>query len=61
MEERPGCFAFIVFWMSCYFKCPVALAHVVVGWSAASDCGIYLSYSLAFLATTTKLGVKLLT
>ena len=23
--ERAGCFAFIVFWMSCYCKCPTAL------------------------------------
>ena len=25
---------FYLFWMSCYCKCPVALAHGVVGWSA---------------------------
>ena len=30
-EERAGCFAFVAFWMSCYCKCPVALAHVAVG------------------------------
>ena len=28
-EERAGCFAFIVFWMSCHCKCPVALPHGV--------------------------------
>ena len=39
-EERAGCFAFIVFWMSCYCKCPVALPHGAVGWSAVYDCGI---------------------
>ena len=32
--ERPGCFAFIVFWISCYCKCPVAHTHGAVGWSA---------------------------
>ena len=35
-----GCFAFIVFWMSFYYKCPVALPHSAVGWSAVCDCGI---------------------
>ena len=31
-EERAGWFAFTVFWMSCYCKCPVALPHgAVVG------------------------------
>ena len=33
-EERTGCFAFIVFRMSCYCKCFVALAHGVMGLSA---------------------------
>ena len=28
--ERGGCFAFIVFWMSCYCTCTVALPHGVV-------------------------------
>ena len=37
-EERSGCFAFIVFWMSCYCKCPVALPLCAVGWSAVCDC-----------------------
>ena len=37
------------FWMSCYCKCPGALPHGAVGWSAACDCGITLSYSLFFL------------
>ena len=46
-EGRAGCLAFIVFWMSCYCKCPVALPHCAVGWSAVCDCGI--SYSLIFL------------
>ena len=27
MEERAGCFAFIVFWMSCFCNYPVALPH----------------------------------
>ena len=39
-KERAGCFAFIVFGMSCYCKCPVALPHVAVGWSAVCDCDI---------------------
>ena len=30
-EERASCFPFIVFWMSCYCKCPVALRHGAVG------------------------------
>ena len=40
-EERAGCFAFIVFWMFCYCKSPVALPHSAVGWSAVCDCGIF--------------------
>ena len=39
-KERAGCFAFIVFGMSCYCKCPVALPHGAVGWSAVCDCDI---------------------
>ena len=39
-EERAGCFAFIVFWMSCDCICSVALPHGAVGWSAVCDCGI---------------------
>ena len=39
-EERAGCFAFIVFWMSCNCKCPVALPHGAVGPSGVCDCGI---------------------
>ena len=30
-EERAGCLAFIVFQMSCYCSCPVALPHDAVG------------------------------
>ena len=40
-EERAGCFAFIVFWMSCYCKCFVALPHGALGWSAVCGCGIF--------------------
>ena len=36
---RAGCFAFIVFWVSCYCKCPVAPPHGALGWSAVCDCG----------------------
>ena len=32
--------AFIVFWMSYFCKCPVALSHGAVGWSAVCDCSI---------------------
>ena len=39
-EKRAGCFAFIVFLMSYYCKCPEALPHGAVGWSAVRDCGI---------------------
>ena len=31
---------YVVFWMSCYGKCPVALLKGAVGWSAVCDCGI---------------------
>ena len=34
MEERVGCFAFIVLRMSCYCICSVTLPHGAVGWSA---------------------------
>ena len=40
VEERAGCFAFIVLRMSCYCKCSVALPHGAMGWSAVCDCGI---------------------
>ena len=30
-EDRAGCFAFIVFWMSCNCKCPGALPHGALG------------------------------
>ena len=39
-EERAGCFAFIVYQMSCYCKCSVTLPHDALGWSAVCDCGI---------------------
>ena len=39
-EEKAGCFAIIVLWMYCYYKCSVALPHGAVGWSAVCDCGI---------------------
>ena len=37
---RAGCFALIVFMMSCFCKCPVALPHGTLGLSAVYDCGI---------------------
>ena len=39
-EDRASCFAFIVFWMSCYCKCPVALPNGAMNWYAVCDCGI---------------------
>ena len=40
-EERAGCFAFIVLWVSYYYECHVALSRGVVGWSAVRDCNSY--------------------
>ena len=40
-RARAGCFAFIVFWISCYCKCPVALSGGDVCWYAVCDCGIF--------------------
>ena len=45
-KKRAGCFALIVFLMSCDCKCSVSLPHNVVDWSAVCDCGISWSYSL---------------
>ena len=39
-EENTSYFAFIVFWMSCFCICSVALTDVAVAWSAVCDCGI---------------------
>ena len=39
-EERACCFVFIVFQMSCYCFCFVALPHGAMGCSAVCDCGI---------------------
>ena len=39
-RKRAGCFALIVFQMSCYCKCSVALPHCAMGWSAVCNCGI---------------------
>ena len=39
-EERAGCFAFIVFQMSCYSKCFEAHPQGAEGWSAVCDCAI---------------------
>ena len=30
----------VAFWISYYCKCPVALSHPTMGWSAVCDCGI---------------------
>ena len=42
-EETVACCAFVVFWMSCYCKCPVALPHGAMCWSAVSNCGTCIS------------------
>ena len=39
-EERAGCFAFIVLWMTCYCKCSGALPRGAMGWSAVCERGI---------------------
>ena len=39
-EEGTGCFALIVFLMSCYCLSSVPLLHCAVGWSAVCNCGI---------------------
>ena len=41
-DEEGGacCFAFIGFWMSCYYTCFVTLPHGAVDSSAVCDCGI---------------------
>ena len=45
-RERAGCFTFIVFLISCDFKCTVILPLLYRGWSAVCSCGISWSYSL---------------
>ena len=40
-EEIAGCFAFIVFLMSCDCWCSVNLPNSALGWSAVCDCGIF--------------------
>ena len=40
-RKRTDCFAFIVFWMYCYSKCPVALPQCAMGWSAVCNYGIF--------------------
>ena len=50
LMERAGCFALTVYlMMSCDSHCSVALPHGIKGWSAVCECGISLSYLLAFL------------
>ena len=47
-EEETWLITLIVFLMSCVFSCFLALPHCAVGWSVVCDCGISLSYLLAF-------------
>ena len=39
-KKRAGCFASIVFLMSCFCQCSVALCHGAMSWSAVCDRGI---------------------
>ena len=39
-EERACSFAIIIFRMSCYCQCSVALPHGAVGWPVVCECGI---------------------
>ena len=41
-EERAGCFAFVVFRISGYCKCPIAIPYGVVGWAAVCDFWYFL-------------------
>ena len=47
-EERSGCFALLVFLVSCDCYCSVAIPHGAVGWSAVCDCGIFYHTHLLF-------------
>ena len=47
-KEGAGCFAFIVFWMSCCRKYPMALPRGALSWSAVCDCGISCLTSSVF-------------
>ena len=50
-RKRTGCFAFIVFWMSCYCKCHVALPHGPMGWCAVCDFGISsLPFTIVYIS-----------
>ena len=40
LTRKRGLVALLVFWMSCYCKCPVAFPRGAMGWSAVCDCGI---------------------
>ena len=39
-EERAGYIAFVVFRMSCYYKCSVTIPQGALGWSVLCECGI---------------------
>ena len=57
-EERAGCFAFIVFWISWYCKCPVALLHGAGGWSAVLQLWYSLIILTYFFAVLLQLNIK---
>ena len=50
-KERAGCFAFIVFLMSCYCQWYVALPRGAIGLSTVCDRGISWSYSFFLILT----------
>ena len=58
MRKRELIALLLVFWMSCYCKCPVALPQGAVGWSAVCDCGNSWSYSLTFCRVMTNCDTK---
>ena len=40
VEDRDGCFALIVFLLSCGSQCSVALPRGALGWFVVCDCAI---------------------
>ena len=49
MEERTGCFTYIVFLVLLGYYRSLPLHQGAMGWSAVCDCGISWSYSLTYL------------
>ena len=49
LRKRAGCFALIMYLLSCGCYCSVSLPHGVMGLSVVCDCGISWSYFLVIL------------